>query len=148
MPKPYRSFSPTLIITQNPPLLGAVILHSPAVTSAMGSRDFGTAAPLLHAPILGSRPPLRRLTVLSLALPVALLMSVAFFVNWSGLHSGSSTGSDAGRTSVSRKAKFAGPGLNEQEDYPFTEEMLKWQHTAFHFQPPRNFMSGDFFFFF
>lgn len=31
----------------------------------------------------------------------------------------------------------------EEAEFPWTTEMLGWQRTGFHFQPKRNFMSGE-----
>lgn len=32
--------------------------------------------------------------------------------------------------------------LNPNETYPWTNSMLRWQRTAFHFQPEKNWMNG------
>ncbi|XP_020276841.1 6(G)-fructosyltransferase-like [Asparagus officinalis] len=91
----------------------------------MGSPDLESHAPLVREAALESRPPRRNLGLLLLGPLVASLLALVYFL-------GDKPGSSQGLGSSSG---------SDEDEFPWTDRMLKWHHTAFHFQPPRNFMS-------
>ncbi|KAI3793098.1 hypothetical protein L1987_35711 [Smallanthus sonchifolius] len=44
---------------------------------------------------------------------------------------------------VSEKSNIQLSSSDVEEIYPWTNAMLSWQRTGFHFQPPKNWMNGD-----
>lgn len=98
----------------------------------MESSDLESAAPALSAPLLDSRPPRSKLKILALTLTAAALVLLGlgaaayYYHNESGLPA-----ADPVRAAA------------EGNEYPWTNEMLRWQRTGFHFQPLKNFMSGN-----
>nr|AAB71136.1 acid invertase [Asparagus officinalis] len=106
----------------------------------------------------GSAPPRSRLRLIAIAMPPILLLALAAALFLSG--SGAVTDLVAGpspdtmpeivRTDrgveegVSSKSSGAGPGLLtsvSHGQYPWTNKMLSWQRTGFHFQPEKNWMN-------
>lgn len=47
---------------------------------------------------------------------------------------------------VSEKSnRLLNSNINNRESYPWNNRMLSWQRTAFHFQPEKNWMNGNYF---
>lgn len=44
---------------------------------------------------------------------------------------------------VSEKSNFQLSSPGADDIYPWTNAMLSWQRTGFHFQPPKNWMNGN-----
>lgn len=136
----------------------------------MASAHDVESSPVSYAPLpsdegddrLGSGHPRSRLRLLCLVLAPALLIAVAATVVV--LSSGTGTGPDLHprptvpdpvvlkdrgvAEGVSSKSSGAGAGTGSRSGllgsrglYPWTNKMLAWQRTGFHFQPERNWMN-------
>ncbi|XP_020240888.1 6(G)-fructosyltransferase-like [Asparagus officinalis] len=86
--------------------------------------------PTLSAPLLESRPPRSKLRLVALTLTAAFLVALALF-----LADGSAS------RFVSGLARKLRSDPIKEHDYPWTNEMLTWQRSGFHFQPAKNFQS-------
>nr|AFJ21578.1 fructan:fructan 6G-fructosyltransferase [Agave tequilana] len=83
-------------------------------------------SPDLYNPIAGSRPPLRTLRLLSLALSAALLLALVAVASFLNVKSGSGLDSGSG---------------SDQDEFPWTKRMLTWQRAGFHFRTVKNYMT-------
>nr|BAU46555.1 sucrose:sucrose 1-fructosyltransferase [Allium cepa] len=96
----------------------------------MESRDI-ESSPALNAPLLQTSPPIKssklKVALLATSTSVLLLIAAFFAVKYSVFDSGSGLLKD--------------DPPSDSEDYPWTNEMLKWQRTGYHFQPPNHFMA-------
>ena len=86
------------------------------------------APPTLDAPLLGSAAPRSRLRVAAVSLSVMAFLLVA----------------------IAAAVLYYNPGgvasnlmRLRENDYPWTNDMLRWQRTGFHFQPEKNFQAGN-----
>lgn len=87
-------------------------------------------APLLDGPDAPRAGKSRMLAIALAAVVAVILLAVAAFFSYgSGLVPG------VGPNPIRKD------GGVEDGDYPWTNEMLRWQRTGFHFQPEKNFMS-------
>lgn len=114
-------------------------------------------SPLLQPNTRSSSPPKTKkaliTTIVSLAIAssilfalVELLPSLQKHIPESAHHAGSTISDKLVPASCSVQAgvseKSTSNYLSSSPVYPWTNTMLAWQRTAFHFQPPRNWMNG------
>jgi len=95
-------------------------------------------------------------TVLPAVVSAALLLVLAAVAILASQHADDGQGgvAAAGRVVEVAASRGAAEGVSEKStapllgaggahrDYAWTNAMLAWQRTAFHFQPPRNWMNG------
>lgn len=111
-----------------------------------------TYAPLPLPPPQRRRSSARPLTLLPLAISsAALLLLLAALSPWTGTtaHVGPPVRGSWAAAAVSRgpaqgvSEKSTGPILGSSgTQFPWTNRMLLWQRTAYHFQPQKNWMNG------
>ncbi|KAH7668353.1 Beta-fructofuranosidase protein [Dioscorea alata] len=135
------STSPSIRTPPPTPINGHLLLHLSPPPPPMA--DYIPLASSSSSP-----PPLRPLKLLSFALATALLTLVVFFnVHHRSdpspnpiLHPSSplSRGPSHG---VSEKTSGISSLFHSNPFFPWTNHMLQWQRTAFHFQPEKNWMN-------
>ncbi|KAL6651117.1 hypothetical protein ACP70R_010042 [Stipagrostis hirtigluma subsp. patula] len=135
----------------------------PTVSPAMdGGADTGTRAPLLPETDPRSAAPAARqkqrppsTTVLCAVVPYLLLLGLTVVMVCKFQHEGqgaaampaagvevaASRGVAEGVSEKSTAPLLGGAG-GDVSDYAWTNAMLAWQRTAFHFQPPKNWMNA------